>query len=174
MARKLISSGSKFEAEIGYSRAVVDGEWVFVSGTTGYNYATMTISDNIVEQTEQCLQNISAALKQANASMNDVVRVTYVLPNASEFELCFPVLKKYFGNVRPAVMMLAAGLADAAMKIEIQVTAKKQARSAGKKKPVAKKKAKVAALKKPAPVAVKKKVVKAPAKKKVAAKKKKK
>ena len=174
MARKLISSGSKFEAEIGYSRAVVDGEWVFVSGTTGYNYATMTISDNIVEQTEQCLQNISAALKQANASMNDVVRVTYVLPNASEFELCFPVLKKYFGTVRPAVMMLAAGLADAAMKIEIQVTAKKQARPAGKKKSVAKKKAKVAALKKPAPVAVKKKVVKAPAKKKVAVKKKKK
>ena len=174
MARKLISSGSKFEAEIGYSRAVVDGEWVFVSGTTGYNYATMTISDNIVEQTEQCLQNISAALKQANASMNDVVRVTYVLPNASEFEQCFPVLKKYFGNVRPAVMMLAAGLADAAMKIEIQVTAKKQARSAGKKKPVAKKKAKVAALKKPAASAVKKKVVKAPAKKKVAGKKKKK
>lgn len=174
MARKLISSGSKFEAEIGYSRAVVDGEWVFVSGTTGYNYATMTISDNIVEQTEQCLQNISAALKQANASINDVVRVTYVLPNASEFEQCFPVLKKYFGNVRPAVMMLAAGLADAAMKIEIQVTAKKQARSAGKKKPVAKKKAKIAALKKPAPAAVKKKVVKAPAKKKVAGKKKKK
>ncbi len=174
MARKLISSGSKFEAEIGYSRAVVDGEWVFVSGTTGYNYATMTISDNIVEQTEQCLQNISAALKQANASMNDVVRVTYVLPNASEFELCFPVLKKYFGTVRPAVMMLAAGLADAAMKIEIQVTAKKQARAAGKKKPVAKKKAKVAALKKPAPAAVKKKVVKAPAKKKVTGKKKKK
>ena len=173
MARKLISSGSKFEAEIGYSRAVVDGEWVFVSGTTGYNYATMTISDNIVEQTEQCLQNISAALKQANASMNDVVRVTYVLPNASEFELCFPVLKKYFGNVRPAVMMLAAGLADPAMKIEIQVTAKKQARPAGKKKPVAKKKAKVAALKKPAASAVKKKVVKAPAKKKVAGKKKK-
>ena len=174
MARKLISSGSKFEAEIGYSRAVVDGEWVFVSGTTGYNYATMTISDNIVEQTEQCLQNISAALKQANASMNDVVRVTYVLPNASEFELCFPVLKKYFGTVRPAVMMLAAGLADAAMKIEIQVTAKKQARPAGKKKSVAKKKAKVAALKKPAPVAVKKKVVKAPAKKKISGKKKKK
>ena len=174
MARKLISSGSKFEAEIGYSRAVVDGEWVFVSGTTGYNYATMTISDNIVEQTEQCLQNISAALKQANASINDVVRVTYVLPNASEFELCFPVLKKYFGTVRPAVMMLAAGLADAAMKIEIQVTAKKQARPAGKEKSVAKKKAKVAALKKPAPVAVKKKVVKAPAKKKVSGKKKKK
>ncbi len=173
MARKLISSGSKFEAEIGYSRAVVDGEWVFVSGTTGYNYATMTISDNIVEQTEQCLQNISAALKQANASMSDVVRVTYVLPNASEFELCFPVLKKYFGNVRPAVMMLAAGLADKAMKIEIQVTAKKQARSAGMKKPVAKKKAKVAAMKKTASPAVKKKVVKAPAKKKVAGKKKK-
>jgi len=172
MARKLISSGSRFEAEIGYSRAVVDGEWVFVSGTTGYNYATMTISDNIVEQTEQCLQNITAALKQANASMNDVVRVTYVLPNASEFELCFPVLKKYFGNVRPAVMMLAAGLADTKMKIEIQVTARKQARAASRKKPAAKKQAKVSALKKPGKAAVKKKVTRVPARKKTTRKKK--
>lgn len=151
MARKLISSGSKFEAEIGYSRAVVDGEWIFMSGTTGYNYANMTISDSIVEQTEQCLQNISAALKQANASISDVVSAVYVLPNASEFEQCFPVLKKYFGTVRPAVMMITAGLADPKMKIEIQVTAKKQARSGGKKavrKKVAKKLVKKAPVKK--------------------------
>jgi len=173
MARKLISSGSKFEAEIGYSRAVVDGEWVFVSGTTGYNYTNMTISDSIVQQTEQCLQNITAALKQANASMNDVVRVTYVVPNASEFEQCFPVLKKYFGNVRPAVMMLAAGLADTKMKIEIQVTAKKQARATSRKKPVAKKNVKIAALKKPVRTAVKKPVVKTLARKKAVGKKKK-
>lgn len=160
MARKLISSGSKFEAEIGYSRAVVDGEWVFMSGTTGYNYATMTISGNIVDQTEQCLQNISAALKQANTSLNDVVSVTYVLPNASEFEQCFPVLKKYFGNIRPAVMMIAAGLADPKMKIEIQVTAKKQARAAARKP------ARKAAAKKPVKkVPAKKKVVKRSARK---------
>ena len=149
MARKLISSGSKFEAEIGYSRAVIDGEWVFVSGTTGYNYATMTISDSIVEQTEQCLQNIAAALKQANASITDVVRVTYVLPNAAEFEQCFPVLKKYFGQVRPAAMMIAAGLADAKMKIEIQVTAKKRARAGTGKKPAKKQAAKKAIKKVP-------------------------
>ena len=144
MARKLISSGSKFEAEIGYSRAVVDGKWVFVSGTTGFNYANMTISDDIVEQTEQCLKNIAAALKQANASMNDVVKATYVLTDASEFEKCFPALKKYFGKVRPAVIMFAAGLADPRIKIEIQVTARKST-----KKPVAKKPVKTAAKKKP-------------------------
>lgn len=172
MARKLISSGSKFEAEIGYSRAVVDGKWVFVSGTTGYNYATMTISDNIVEQTEQCLKNINAALKQANASMNDVVRVTYVLPNASEFAQCFPVLKKYFGKIRPAVMMLAAGLADPAMKIEIQVTAKKHARKADKQKSPVKQKTKVAPLKKPIKTVAKTKVARPPVKKKAVKKKK--
>lgn len=162
MARKLISSGSKFEAEIGYSRAVVDGEWIFMSGTTGYNYATMTISDSIVEQTEQCLQNIAAALKQANASLNDVVSAVYVLPNASEFEQCFPVFQKYFGTVRPAIMMITAGLADPKMKIEIQVTAKKQVRAAAKKA-AGKKVTKKIAKKKPA---AKKKVQKKAAKKK--------
>ena len=134
MSRKLISSGSKFEAEIGYSRAVVDGKWVFMSGTTGFNYAKMTISSNIVEQTEQCLKNISAALKQANSSMADVVSVTYVLPDASEFEKCFPVLRKYFGKTRPAVIMFAAGLADPRIKIEIQVTAKKSVKKTARKK----------------------------------------
>src|SRR5688500_16856214 len=101
MNRKLISSGSTFEAQIGYSRAVVAGDWVFVSGTTGFDYSTMTIADDLVEQTEQCLQNIQAALRQAGAGIRDVVRVTYVLPNGAEFEQCWPVLQKYFGDVRP-------------------------------------------------------------------------
>jgi len=125
MAKQLISSGSKFEAEIGYSRAVVQGDWVFMSGTTGFNYATMTISDDVVEQADQCLKNIGAALSQAGSGFADVVRVTYVFPNASDFEKCFAVLKKYFGEVRPAIMMFAAGLSDPRMKIEIEVTAYK-------------------------------------------------
>jgi enamine deaminase RidA (YjgF/YER057c/UK114 family) len=126
MKRKLISSGSKFEAEIGYSRAVAQGDWVFVSGTTGFDYATMTIADDIETQTDQCLKNIDAALRQAGSSLRDVVRVTYVLPNGDEFPKCWPVLKKYFGEVRPAAMMIAAGLADPKMRIEIEVTALKQ------------------------------------------------
>src|SRR5437762_10756606 len=97
--RQLISSGSTFEQEIGYSRAVVDGDWIFVSGTTGFDYQTMTISDSLVEQTEQCLRNIQAALAQAGADLRDVVRVMYVLPKAGEFPECWPVLRKYFGDV---------------------------------------------------------------------------
>jgi enamine deaminase RidA (YjgF/YER057c/UK114 family) len=124
MARRLISSGSSFERDIGYSRAVVDGEWVFVSGTTGFDYATMTISDDLAEQTDQCLRNIRAALAEAGATLADVVRVTYVLPRAEEFRDCWPVLRRYFGEVRPAAMMIAAGLADPRMKIEIEVTAR--------------------------------------------------
>ncbi|AUP77678.1 RidA family protein [Flavivirga eckloniae] len=125
MKRKLISSGSTFEANIGYSRAVVQDNWVFVSGTTGYDYSTMTISDAITEQTEQCLINIKHTLEQAGASLSDVVRVTYILPDANEFENCWPVLKKYFGEIRPAATMFSAALADDKMKIEIQVTALK-------------------------------------------------
>ncbi|MBS0452395.1 MAG: RidA family protein [Proteobacteria bacterium] len=121
--RKLISSGSTFEEQIGYSRAVAMGEWVFVSGTTGFDYAAMTISDDVAQQAEQCLRNIEAALREAGASLADVVRVTYVLPDAKEFEQCWPVLRKYFGQVRPAAMMISAGLADPRMKIEIEVTA---------------------------------------------------
>ena len=124
--RSLISSGSPFEAQIGYSRAVVAGDWVFVSGTTGFDYKLMTISSDIAEQTEHCLKNIASALQQADASMADVVRVTYVLPDASQFEKCWPVLQKYFGDVRPAAMMISAGLLDARMLIEIEVTAVKQ------------------------------------------------
>lgn len=128
MTRRLISSGSTFEKEIGYSRAVVDDEWVFVSGTTGFDYATMTISDDIAAQTEQCLKNIGAALEQANASFADVVRVVYILPNAADFPSCWPALRKCFGEVRPAAMMISAGLADPRMRIEIEVTARRPLR----------------------------------------------
>lgn len=121
--RQLISSGSPYEASIGYSRAVVHGDWVFVSGTTGFNYETMTIVVDVVGQAEQCLKNIEAALKQAGARMADVVKVTYVLPDASEFEACWPVLQRYFGDVRPAAMVMSAGLLDARMRIEVEVTA---------------------------------------------------
>ena len=124
--RSLISSGSTFEAEIGYSRAVVDGEWVFMSGTTGFDYSTMTISDDVVEQTEQCLRNIEHALREAGAQMEDIVRVMYILPNAADFPQCWPVLRKYFGAIRPASTMISAGLADPRMRIEIEVTAKKR------------------------------------------------
>ncbi|WP_298879937.1 RidA family protein [uncultured Polaribacter sp.] len=123
MARKLISSGSSFEKEMGYSRAVVEGDWVFVSGTTGFNYETMTIEDDVAEQTEQCFKNIKGVLEQAGSSIDKIVRVTYILPKASDFELCWPVLKKYLGEVRPAATMFSAGLFDEKMKIEIQVTA---------------------------------------------------
>lgn len=121
--RRLISSGSPFEREIGYSRAVVDGEWVFVYGTTGFDYAAMTISDDVAQQAEQCLRNIEAALAEASCTMRDVVRVRYILPRVEDFERCWPVLRKYFGELRPAATMMAAGLADPRMKIEIEVTA---------------------------------------------------
>lgn len=126
MARKLISSGSTFEAEIGYSRAVVDGDWIFVSGTTGFDYSTMSISDDLLEQTEQCFKNIQSALKEAGADLSDVVRVLYIVPKAEEFSQCWPVLRKYLGAVKPAATMISAGLSDPRMKIEIQVTARKQ------------------------------------------------
>jgi enamine deaminase RidA (YjgF/YER057c/UK114 family) len=126
MTRTLISSGSTFEAQIGYSRAVVVGNWIFVSGTTGFDYATMTISDDVVVQAEQCLKNIASALAQAGSSLQDVVRVTYVLPQTADFEPCWPVLRKFFGEVRPAAMMISAGLADPRMKIEIEATALKR------------------------------------------------
>jgi len=128
--RRLISSGSSFERDIGYSRAVVQGDWVFVSGTTGFDYSTMTIADDVAEQAEQCLRNIQAALQQAGADLRDVVRVTYILPNGNEFRRCWPILRQYFGDVRPAATMISAGLADPRMKIEIEVTALKSGRGA--------------------------------------------
>jgi enamine deaminase RidA (YjgF/YER057c/UK114 family) len=127
VTRRLISSGSQFERDIGYSRAVVDGEWVFVSGTTGFDYATMTIADDLLGQTEQCMKNIEAALRQAGAEFADVVRVTYVLPNGARFPECWPILRKYLGEIRPAAMMISAGLSDPRMQIEIEVTARRRA-----------------------------------------------
>jgi enamine deaminase RidA (YjgF/YER057c/UK114 family) len=121
--RRLISSGSSFEAEIGYSRAVVQGDWVFVSGTTGFDYATMMISDDVAAQAEQALDNIEAALAEAGASLADVVRVTYMLPAAADFPQCWQALRRRFGAIRPAATMISVGLADPRMKIEIEVTA---------------------------------------------------
>ena len=124
MPRQLISSGSTFERDIGYSRAVVDGDWIFVSGTTGFDYAAMTIADGVVAQAEQCLKNIEVALTKAGSGLRDVVRVTYMLPDAAEFPACWPVLRRAFGDIRPAATMIAVGLADPRMRIEIEVTAR--------------------------------------------------
>jgi enamine deaminase RidA (YjgF/YER057c/UK114 family) len=126
MKRTLISSGSTFERDIGYSRAVVQGEWVFVSGTTGFDYSSMTLAEGVEAQTEQCLKNIEAALRQAGSSLKDVVRVTYMLPDAREFPACWPVLRRYFGEIRPAATMISVNLLDPRMRIEIEVTALRQ------------------------------------------------
>ncbi|HUX73501.1 MAG TPA: RidA family protein [Steroidobacteraceae bacterium] len=126
MTRRLISSGSSFEREIGYSRAVVDGDWVFVSGTTGFDYTTMSIADGLAEQTEQCLRNIEAALKQADCELADVVRATYILSESADFAECWPILRRHFREIRPAATMFRAGLADPRMRIEIEVTARKR------------------------------------------------
>jgi enamine deaminase RidA (YjgF/YER057c/UK114 family) len=120
-----ISSGSPFENDMAYSRAVVDGDWVFVSGTTGFDYKTMTISDDPGAQTEQCFKNIAWALEQAGASLKNIVRVHYILPSAADFPACWPAMRKYLGDVKPAATMFSAGLADPRMKIEIEVTARK-------------------------------------------------
>jgi enamine deaminase RidA (YjgF/YER057c/UK114 family) len=127
MTRKLLSSGSSFEAQIGYSRAIVDGQWIFVSGTTGFDYATMSISADVAEQCRQAMRTIASVLAQADASLADVVRVRYILPRREDFEPCWPVLQQYFGDVRPAATMLEAGLLDPRMKIEIEVTARRPA-----------------------------------------------
>jgi enamine deaminase RidA (YjgF/YER057c/UK114 family) len=122
--RKLISSGSEFEHKVAYSRAVVDGDYVFVSGTTGYNYSNMTIADDVLEQAEQCFRNIAAALQAAGSSMESIVRIRYIVPERSYFEPCWPVIQKYLGAVRPAATMIIAGLLDERMKLEIEVTAR--------------------------------------------------
>ncbi|GAA3840159.1 hypothetical protein GCM10022226_73250 [Sphaerisporangium flaviroseum] len=123
----MISSGSTFEEQIGYSRAVVDGDWIHVSGTTGFDYQSMTISEEIVEQVEQCMKNIEAALREAGSCFADVVRVRYMLPDPADFEPCWPVLRRCFGDVRPAATMLVCGLSDPRMRIEIEVTAHRSA-----------------------------------------------
>lgn len=127
MTRKRISSGSPFEADMAYSRAVAAGEWCFVSGTTGFNYDSMTISADVAEQAAQTFRNIEKALVQAGFALTDIVRVHYILPNAADFPACWPVMRQVLGDIRPAATMIAAGLADPRMKIEIEVTAKKSA-----------------------------------------------
>lgn len=124
MKRRLISSGSEYEAKIGYSRAVIDGDYLFVSGTTGFDYATMTISDNVVEQAEQCFRNIEKALAEAGCSFDSVVRVHYIFPDKSDFEPCWPVFQHYLGTARPAATVIIAGLLDEQMKLEVEVTAR--------------------------------------------------
>jgi len=123
MTRRLISQGSPFEEMVGYSRAVVDRPWIFVSGTTGFDYKTMTLSDDVVAQTRQTIANIESALANAGASIADVVRVRYYLPDRRDFEQCWPVLREHFGETRPAATMLQVGLIDERIKIEIEVTA---------------------------------------------------
>jgi enamine deaminase RidA (YjgF/YER057c/UK114 family) len=126
MVRELLSSGSSFEAQIGFSRAVVDADWIFVSGTTGFDYARMTIADDVVQQCRQAMANVAATLARAGASVADVVRVRYILPRRDDFAACWPVLQEYFGDVRPAATMIEAGLLDPRMKIEVEVTARRR------------------------------------------------
>jgi enamine deaminase RidA (YjgF/YER057c/UK114 family) len=124
MNRKLISGGSEFESKIGYSRAVVDGDYVFVAGTTGYDYASMSISESPIEQADQCFKTIQQALIEAGSSLDQVVRVHYIFPDKRDFEPCWPTFKKYLGVARPAATMFVAQLLDDKMKLEIEVTAR--------------------------------------------------
>ncbi len=126
MARQLISSGSEYERKFGYSRAVVDGDDIFVSGTTGFDYATGEISEDPAEQTRQTLRTIEAALVEAGSSLSDVVRARYYLPNVDDWETVSEVLGEIFGDIRPAATAVIAGLIDPRMKVEIEVTARRK------------------------------------------------
>ena len=124
--RRLISSGSRFEAEAGYSRAVVDGEWIFVAGTTRFDYAAMTIAEDPAEQARQVFRNIEKALGEAGAGLADIVRVRYYVPNIGDWPTIAPVLGEVLGTIRPAATALVCGLVDPRMKIEIEVTARRR------------------------------------------------
>ena len=124
MSVRHISTGSSFETSIGYSRAVVADGWVFVSGTTGYDYATMTMPEDVVDQCRNTLETIGKALKEAGSSLDDVVRVNYILPDGRDFEKCWPVTSEVFAKAKPAATMIIADLMEPAMKIEIEVTAR--------------------------------------------------
>ena len=126
MTRQLISSGSAFEREASYSRAVLDGDFVFVSGTTGFDYSTMTISADVVEQTRQTFRNIEAALQKAGSSLKDAVRATYYMTNVADWPTIYPVFKEFLAESRPAATALVCGLVDPRMKIEIEITARKR------------------------------------------------
>ncbi len=126
MTRRLISSGSDYERRWGYSRAVVDGDLVFVSGTTGFDYATMSISPDPAEQTRQCWRTIAKALEEAGSSLKDIVRARYYVPDAKDWDACAAIIGETLRDIRPAATMLVCGLADPRMKIEIEVTARKR------------------------------------------------
>lgn len=126
MTKQLISTGSIFEKEVAFSRAVVVDKMVFVAGCTGYDYAATTIAEDILEQTEQAFKNIVFALQEAGSSLKDVVRVHYIVPNPDEFEKCWPIIRKYFDDIKPACTVFCAQLTSEKIKIEIEVTAVKQ------------------------------------------------
>jgi enamine deaminase RidA (YjgF/YER057c/UK114 family) len=132
MSRRLISSGSRFEEEIGYSRAVVDGDLIFVSGTTGYDYETMTIAEDVVAQCDQTFRNIEMALREAGGRMSDIVRANFIVPRREDWQPCWPVVKHWLGAVRPASTLIHAGLQSDAMRIEIEVTARLRRRERDK------------------------------------------
>ena len=124
MTVKHISTGSPFEAQIGYSRAVVADGWVFVAGTTGYDYASMTMPEDIADQTTNALATIAKALADAGSGLEHVVRVNYIVPNADEWPDCWPITSAAFAQARPAATMISARLQNPEMKIEIEVTAR--------------------------------------------------
>ena len=124
MKKAYYSSGSTFEQQMGYSRAVSDGDYLFVSGTTGFNYDTMSIDPDVVSQARQCLANLHKVLGQAHLDFSDVVRVTYIFPDRNDFEPCWPLFQQAFGDHPPAATMLVAELFDPAMKLEIELTAR--------------------------------------------------
>lgn len=123
MSRRLISSGSPFEAMVGYSRAVVQGDWCFVAGTTGYDYAAMTMPDGVADQATNALATIERALGEAGFALSDVVRVNYIITDHAYWPVIGPVLGKAFGAIRPAATCIVAGLVAPEMKIEIEATA---------------------------------------------------
>lgn len=121
--RRLISTGSPFEKTAGYSRAVVQGDWCFVAGTTGYDYTTMTMPDGVEAQTRNCMETIAKALKEGGFELADVVRAHYYITDQNDVDKVFPILGEYFGDIRPAATMIVSLLNKPEMKIEIEVTA---------------------------------------------------
>lgn len=124
MAVRHISTGSPFEAQIGYSRAVVADGWVFVAGTTGYDYAHMTMPDTIEDQCRNTLATIAKALQEAGSGLDHVVRVTYIVPDKADWPKCWPITSQAFAKAMPAATMICADLQNPEMKIEIEVTAR--------------------------------------------------
>ena len=124
MTKKHISTGSPFEVRIGYSRAVAVDGWVFVAGTTGYDYRTMTMPEKVEDQCRNALSTIASALEEVGSSLDDVVRVRYILPDKADWPACWPLTSQAFALAKPAATMISADLQEPEMKIEIEVTAR--------------------------------------------------